>query len=527
MSDVVHAPPPIVRSIDGDGAEVLAADVCVYGGTAGGLAAAFAASEGGRSVVVVEPSRWLGGMTGGGIGTTDFGRFPDSVGGLARSFFEGAGQIGQQRRHRRRFASMVAERGITVLFEHRLADARLVSGRIASIDLEHAPPAADGCPAAFAAPGGAPVRVRATVFIDAGYEGDLMARAGVRHVVGRESASAYSETYGGIRPPRIVPIDPYVIPGDAASGLLPGLRPDAGGAVGDADGSTMSYNFRMQFSPDPNGRVPFDRPEGYDPARYELVARAYALPGAAIKPAYQFYNRHEANDDRTVPLSIGIVGDHAGYPDGSYAERSRIWAAAAAHTRGLLHFLRTDLRVPAEVRAEMEGLGYWRDEFPDTGGWPHQLYVRTARRMLADYVVTQHDLENRTRVTDGIGLGNYFIDVYYCRRYPSQGGVAIEGDIIHQIGGPYPIPYRAIVPARGSCPNLIVPVCCSTSHIACSSVRMEPIYMVLGEAAGVAASQAIAGGVDVQEVDVAKLQGELRRRGQVLEYAGKEQAAGR
>lgn len=529
-------------------AEDATADVCVYGGTGSGIMAAVAVAREGRSVVVVEPGRWLGGMTGGGIGTTDFGD-RHGLGGLTREFFFpkdgaypdplGPAQPGRkvkdinwtcsQREQRDRLLALVEQHGIEVLYERRLAGVEKRGNRLVAIAVEKAPPDEYGCPVAGAVKGSAS-RIHAGMFLDCSYEGDLMARAGVRYAWGRESRAAYGESMAGIQLSGLAKakIDPYVEPGDPGSGLLPGLRALGGLRRGDADKLSMGYSFRFKLIEDMYLKLPTDPKNGiefpplpgdYDPARYELVARAYEAGAQGNPPDIPIGK--DGNTQRRWLVTTSPYGLNEGYPDGDYATRARIWKEHMNWTLGLLHFCATSERVPAAVRDRMRRARLDRSEFPDTAGWPHQLYVRIARRMVGRYVMTQQDCEGeKPPIGDAVGMGSYGID-----SFPTCWAV-VDGEVVTEGGNPgsgltpspYRIPYRSITPDERECANLLVPVCCSASYIAMSSIRMEPVYMILGESAGVAACQALAGGKPVQTIDVSKLQERLRELGQVLEY---------
>jgi hypothetical protein len=514
-------------------------DVCVYGGTAAGVIAAAAAADEGRRVLVIEPGRHLGGMTGGGIGTIDYG-VRAAVGGLTHAYFARVHPAGHgapaQPELEAALKALLAQRGVEVVYEHRLAAVRRQGARIAAIELERAPPGPLGTPVAAAEPGPRQV-VAARVFIDAGYEGDLMVRAGVPYASGREAAETYHEGFAGRRPPlKVFAVDPFRVPGDPASGLLPLVSADDGKPVGAADDGVPACNFRLQLSREPVDRAPFPEPSAYDAGRYELLGRLAAdaaAKGATLRPPFAIYGAGEGagefNDDRDQLVSLAMIGGSRGYVDGDYAARARSWQDHLDYTVGLFRFLATDPRIPAALRAQMAEWGPKRSAFPETAGWPHQLYIRQGRRMLGAYVVTQGDLEGATTVDDGIGLGTYKIDVYNCRRVACAGGVAIEGKVFTALGHaaahsaqdnngsrPYPIPYRALTPRPADCDNLLVPVCLSCSHIACASIRMEPVYMVLGEAAGRAAAQAVAEDRAVQAIDVRALRDRLAANGQVL-----------
>lgn len=494
-----------------------AVDVCVYGGTASGVLAAVAAAREGCRVVLVEPSRWLGGMTGGGLVHIDWGRREAVGGSTAKLLKDGLNDP----QYRRLFADLAAEQGIRVVKEHRVQAVERANGAIRSITLELAPPDRFGCPAERATARDA-ATIAAAVFIDCSYEGDLMARAGVSYTFGRESTDEYGESLAGVRPPLArYAIDPYVRPGDPKSGLLPLLQDYVPGPLGSADKQTMGYGFRWKFSTKDN-RLPIDPPDDYDPRTFELYRRGF-LAKANITEGRRMraLDTYEPAGGRIYSLGAGnlaralwaptVYGCNADYPDGDYATRSRIWRFHQDFLRGITYFLRTDPAAPADQKAKAESHGFEPGIFDDTGGWPHQMYVREARRMKAAYVLTQRDLEAGTAPEDPVGLASYGVDDWPYATHPLDGGVALQGGefsvlyLTERHRGIYAIPYRAIVPRREECTNLIVPVCCSASHIAMTSLRMEPVWMILGESAGIAAAEAVAARRPVQDLDYATM----------------------
>jgi hypothetical protein len=493
-------------------------DLVVYGGTSAGVIAAYTARQYGLSVLLVEPGRHVGGLSSGGLGFTDIGN-KYAVSGLGLDFYRRLGRyygqfeawLFEPRAAEQVFESYLDQADVEVLYSRRLKSVRKEGTRIRSVTLEYA---GDGR-------GSGDLTVDARAFIDASYEGDLLARSGVSYTVGREGNAKYGETNNGVqlRDKHQFPdgVDPYLVPGDPASGLLPliiavGVEPN-----GTGDRRVQAYNFRMALCQGEQRqgeqRVPFPQPAGYDPKRYELLIRLmekrpWADLRAGFKPDRLVNGKTDWNNQGG--FSTDYIGKNWDYPDADYARRAEIWREHEEYQKGLLHFVATDPRVPAHIRAEMNTWGYCRDEFLDTGGWPHQLYVREARRMVGEYVMTEHNVVGREKVADGIGMAAYGMDSHNNQRVVVDGMVKNEGDV--QVGGfaPYPIAYRAITPKRAEATNLLVPVALSASHIAYGSIRMEPVFMVLGQAAAVAASMALEGGGAVQEVDVARLQRELR-----------------
>ena len=506
-----------------------ATDVCVYGGTAAGVMAAVAARREGCRVTLVEPSRWLGGMTGGGISHIDWGR-SEAVGGSARQILKDGTD---DPHYRKIFLDLISEHGIDVVYEHRVARVTHAASRIASATFDLAPPDAIGCPTPQPA-GPAALTVSARVFIDCTYEGDLMAKAGVSYTFGRESCEQYGESLAGVRPNMAVyDIDPFVTPGDPKSGLLPLLQDVTMGPLGSADKLTMGYGFRWKFA-FTGDRLPLDPPEDYDPRTFELYRRAFAakldLAGRRMRKLgiYEKAGGGHVHSSGTGNLARSLLaptvyGCNAGYPDGDWVERSKIWKFHQDFMRGMTHFLRTDPVVPTGLRQKALQVGFLPGIFDDTAGWPHQLYVREARRMVSAYVLTQKDLEGTTDPDDSIGLASYGVDDWPYATFPLDGKVALQGgefmivylDDVHR--GIYKIPYRSIVPRQDECDNLLVPVCCSASHIAMTSIRMEPVWMILAESAGVAAAMAIADDVPIQSVTYPRLRQRLRELGQKLD----------
>jgi hypothetical protein len=500
-------------------AQIVESDVCVLGGTSAGVVSAVQAGRAGQKVVLTEFGGHLGGMTSGGLSQTDIGN-KAAIGGIAREFYRrmgrhyGSNEVWKLEPHVAEavFNDMTREAGVPVYFHARLASVKMKNARMAEIQME------DG-------------RIfRAKMFIDASYEGDLMARAGVSYFVGREANSTYQETLEGIRgvTPKhqfIVAVDPWLRPQDPASGLLPWIQDQSPGTAGEGDRAIQAYNFRLCLTQNPTNRLPIEPPSDYDPAKYELLGRYLAALVAAGKTP----SLRQLMDIQPMPngktdinnnggFSTDFIGGNYGYPDGSYAERARIWKAHEDYTRGFLRFLATDPRVPAAIRVEMQSWGFCKDEFKDTGGWPNQLYIREARRMISDYVMTEDNCRHSLAVPDAIGLAAYTMDSHNCRRIAREGRVENEGDV--QAGGfpPYQISYRALRPRQNECQNLLVPVCLSASHIAYGSIRMEPVFMVLGQSAAMAAALAIEENVPVQKIDCAELRRRLLAAAQVLEW---------
>jgi len=510
-------------------------DVCVYGATPSGIVAAVTAMQEGCSVLIVEPSRWVGGILGAGIKPMQDCAEPMAVGGLTATRVFKLGK--QPNVLRQDFADWLAEEKIPVIYEQRVQRVEKTGASITKLILELAPPDKHGIPAPTATQKEASV-IEAKVFIDASYEGDVMAAACVKYAVGRESAETYQEALAGVGPTtNWTPIDPYVVAGDPKSGLLPCVEADHGLPKGAADDYTQAYNFRFYVTRDSQKRLPFE-PANYNAQDFELVGRYVEHLVRTTDDASKltkrlrdifpgWLNSGEYNYKRDSLITMAPLGLSRFYQDGTWEARSKVWRQHQDYLSGLHHFLSTDARVPEAFRKETAELGLDQTMHADTEGWPNQLYVRLTRRMKGPYILTLADVWNQTKAEDGVGLALYGVDIYPVRRYvvanqSGQIGVATEGNMFvggsQGTGHPYPIPYRAITPKADECSNLLVPVCFSASYIAYASARMEPIFCVLGESAGVAAAQAIHASTSVQNVDANQLRNHLLKRGQILEW---------
>lgn len=513
---------PTDRSID--------TDVCIYGGTAAGVMAAMTVVRRGMRAVIVHPGERLGGMTTGGLGETDYGK-KDVIGGMAGQFYRDLGTFygrDEEWKFEPHAAAAVIDgyvkaHDILVYRRQFLERVQMDGQRIRSVLML----------------GG--LVVRAKMFIDATYEGDLMAQAGVTYTVGREANSVYGETINGVQIRSThqfsSPVDPYVREGDPTSGVLPFVNERAAAPAGSGDGRVQAYNFRICMTDDPALKVDWWRPESFDPRQYELARRWFDSPKDEYNELLGFQPPHllrkfdvltqrtsgghlKTDTNNHGAVSSDFIGANYGWPEGGYAERERIFQTHFDYQMGLYWFLANDAAVPQRYRDAFGRWGLAGDEFTDTGSFPHQLYIREARRMVSEYVLTEHDTQHRRSPDDPIGMGSYNMDSHNCQRFIShQGGraqVMNEGDVQLPPAGPYSISYRSIVPRRGECENLLVPVCVSASHIAYGSVRMEPVFMVLGESAGTAAAMAIVAGCTAQSVDPKNLREELSRAGQRL-----------
>jgi hypothetical protein len=372
---------------------------------------------------------------------------------------------------------------------------------------------------------------RGRVFIDATYEGDLMAAAGVGYHVGREANSVYGETLNGVQTRNARShqftnkISPYVVADDPSSGLLPRVHDDGPGREGQADHRLQTYNYRLCLTNDPGNRVAFIKPEGYDPLQYELLLRDLVAGSRHVFGKFDPAPNRKTDTNNHGSFSTDNIGMNYDYPEASYERRKAILDEHEQYQRGYYYFLTHDPRVPAEVRQRMRQWGLARDEFRDTNHWPHQIYVREARRMVSDFVMAEPYLRGLKPTPRPVGMGSYNMDSHNVQRYVARDAdgnayVRNEGDIQVNPGGPYPISYGALIPKKAECENLLVPVAVSSSHIAYGSIRMEPVFMILGQSAATAAVLAIDGGLAVQDVPYDKLKARLLADGQVLSFDG-------
>ena len=527
-------------------------DVVVYGSTPAALTAAIEAGRHGRSAVIVCPETRIGGLTTGGLGATDIGN-KAAFGGQALQFYKDVATYYGNPDHlivqfpnekkRKVISAGILKSESKWTFEPSVALSilegwekkhGLVIHRNEWLDRENGGvEKKDGRIVSFKTLSGKIYRGK--VFIDATYEGDLMAAAGVSYHVGREANSVYGEKLNGNEPGYAKyhqlhkGIDPYVVPGDPKSGLLPCVEPyDPNFKPGDGDKRVQAYCFRMCLTDNPSNRIPFKKPEGYDEKDYELMFRHFAL-GPLDRNEMPWINSKMPNcktdTNNRTGFSTDFIGQNWNWPEASYAEREKILTAHLKYQRGLMWSLANHPRVPGKIRKEVSRWGTCKDEFTDGlgDGWQKQLYVREARRMVGEYVMTEANCRGKVVAPRPIAMGAYTMDSHHVRRYvTAEGYVQNEGDV--EVGTdekgkrfpPYPIDYGAIVPKRTECANLLVPVCLSASHIAFGSIRMEPVFFALGQASGMAASIAVADGVAVQDVPYNKLKGDLVAAGQVL-----------
>ncbi|WP_328339302.1 FAD-dependent oxidoreductase [Micromonospora sp. NBC_00421] len=492
-------------------------DLVIYGATSAGIMAAVQMRRLGGTAVIVEPGSHVGGLTTGGLGYTDSGTSA-AIGGLAGEFY---------RRVYARYQGtpVTPDSPMRLVFEPHVA-AEVFDDLLT----EYAVPVYLNAPLATVARTGDRITGLVTdngqlfagpMFVDATYEGDLMAAAGVSYAVGREANTAYGETVNGVQlrgeHQFTRPVDPYVVPGSPASGLLPGISAAPVAPNGTGDDRIQAYNFRMCLT-QAAGRVPFPQPAGYDPADYELLLRYVQAGYTGPFFTTQSVGGGKTDSNNTGAFSTDFIGANYAFPTAGRAQRASLVADHRTYQQGLLWFLANDPRLPATVRAGVAGWGLAADEFTATGNWPPQLYVREARRMVSAYVMTERDCRGSVRAADSIGLASYTMDSHNCQRVVVNGLVKNEGDVQVGVPGPYPISYRSIVPTAAQCANLFVPVCLSATHIAYGSIRMEPVFMILAQSAATAAKLALDAGVPVQQVDVAALQARLRADGQLLTW---------
>lgn len=511
--------------------ETVETSLCVYGGTGAGIAAAVQAARMDCPVALIVPYGHAGGILVNGLGGTDVNNHGDfqndsAVGGIALEFYRRIGKhygiadwdarrgeaaVWRFEPHvaERIFNEWLSEHEIPVYYNARLReDAGAVErdgARIVAVRMENG------------------LEIRAEMFIDATLEGDLLHRAGVSTIIGREANRVYGETKNGIRGKNTyrqfeVCVDPYIVPGDPSSGLIPTIRDEPLGTPGEGDRRIQAYCFRMCLTKRPANRIPFSPPD-YDPGAYEIYRRYIEAGGNLYRPRANLPNG-KTDLGAWHDLSHNLYGMNHGYPGGDYATRGRVFQEHKHFTQGLFYFLANDPYMPAAVRDEWSAWGLCKDEFADNGGWPRQFYVRDARRMVSDYVITEHHTrrDHPERVADPVGVAYWPPDVHHVRRIVRDGAAYNEGFVF---GGndwrPFGVPYRALVPRGEEAINLLTPTCVSSSHIAHGAIRIEWTYMVLGQSAATAAALAVRDGVSVQAVDYGELRARLLADGQVLD----------
>lgn len=518
----------------------------IYGGTSAAVIAAVQAKKMGKSAVIVSPDRHLGGLSSGGLGWTDSGD-KAAIGGLSREFYqrvwahydqadawrwqqrEEYGNQGQDTpaidhglRTQWIFEPHVAER----IFEDFVREFAIPVYRDAWLDRRGGVKIDGARIRSITTLDGATYAGK--MFIDATYEGDLMAAAGVAYHVGREAISTYDETFNGVQTGVLHHrhhfgvlkdgISPYRVEGDSTSGVLPGVSVAPPGEYGTADHRVQAYCFRLCLTDVAENRVPLPRPDDYDPARYELLLRVYAAGWNETFGKFDPIPNRKTDTNNHGPFSLDHIGANYDYPEASYERRREIIRDHESYEKGWLYFIANDPRVPAEAQQEMRRWGLAADEFKDNGNWPHQLYIREARRMIGQFVMTENELLKKKPTPESVGMGSYTIDSHNVQRYITpEGYVQNEGDIGVKTKGPYEIAYGALLPKKQQCENLVVPVCLSSSHIAYGSMRMEPVFMVLAQSAATAAVTALDDDRAVQDVSYETLRARLIADGQVLE----------
>ncbi len=529
------------------GAEPETYDVVVYGGTSAGIVAGIQAGAMGKSVIVIEPTDREGGLTTGGLGQTDIGN-KQVIGGLSREFYERIAahysnadswkwekredyrDSGQTRTAKGEatmwtfepsaalsvYREWIAETGLKIVFNERLnreSGVKMADAKIIEITMESGR------------------KFAGKMFIDTTYEGDLLAAAGVDYTVGREAVAQYGESLNGVQTKMakhhnfVDGVDPYKVKGDPNSGLLPFLDPEGPGEEDGADKRVQAYCYRMCLTNHPENRIPFHKPEGYDEEWFELLLRNFEAGEKGMPWINSSMPNRKTDTNNRTGFSTDFIGQNYDFPEASYAERDAIARRHLLYQQGLMWTLANHPRVPDAIRNRVAQWGMCKDEFTKGNGWQQQLYVREARRMVGDFVMTQNHCQQKEKVVDGVGMGAYTMDSHNTQRYVTAEGFAKnEGDV--QVGGfpPYPISYQSIVPKKSQCKNLFVPVCLSATHMAFGSIRMEPVFMVLGQSAATAASMAIDDDVSVQDVDYDKLKTRLTEDEQILEYTAPPRA---
>ena len=492
-------------------------DICIYGATSAGITAACTAVDEGKSVFLVEPSSRIGGLTAGGLGRTDIGNV-GIIKGKSINFYRRVGKMYGENRPMFTFEpkvglavykQMLREANVKPIMNYRVIKVCKRGSRIGNIVLENS----------LKAEKQTRIKISAKEFIDCSYEGDLMARAGVSYTVGREANSMYGETYNGVQMlnEHQFPdgIDPYRIKGNPKSGLLYGISKLKVGRRGEADKHVQAYNFRITLTNDPANRIDITRPENYDSSRYELLIRLKeTLPwkdGFNDVFMWDLMPNNKTDINNRGGFSTDMIGANWDYPEASYKKRHKIWKSHLDYTKGLLYFIGHDGRIPKDVRDKFNAWGYPKDEYEDNGHFTPQLYVREARRMVSSYVMTQQNCDGKKIAEDCIGWAAYNMDSHNSGRFVVNGMVKNEGDVQVAPHGIYPISYRSITPREREADNLLVPVCLSASHIAYGSIRMEPVFMVLGQTSALAACEAIDkhNGI-VQKVSAKQIMGKVK-----------------
>jgi hypothetical protein len=538
-------------------------DIVVYGATSSGITAAIQSSRLDKKVLLIEPGHRIGGLTTGGLGQTDIGN-KQAIGGISREFYQNiknhyqkqVNWIWQKRESYRDggqttsdsmenamwtfepsaalrvFKEMIRkEKNITLIYSQRLnrkSGVKKTGGKIVSIQMESGQ------------------IYQSKIFIDATYEGDLMAASGVSYIVGRESNSQYGESLNGVQANNeslalkktismnaahhnfIEGVDPYKRKGDPKSGLLPFINPIKPGVEGVGDDKIQAYCYRMTLTNHPDNRISFSKPSGYQEIQYELLFRNYEAAKGSYEKMYSYGDplvpwinskmpNRKTDTNNQKGFSTDFIGQNYLYPEASYEERDKIAERHKKYQQGLMWTLAYHPRIPAQVRAIVSQWGTCKDEYDHEDGWPSQLYIREARRMISEYVMTQRNCEKLELAEDAIGMAAYGMDSHHVQRYVDLNGyVKNEGNVEAHLVSPFPISYRSIVPKKSELRNLLVPICLSASHIAFGSIRMEPVFMVLGQSAAIAAAMAIDNDWDLQHIPYDQLKLNLLKHKQIL-----------
>jgi hypothetical protein len=533
---------PLLLALLGLTAALPAHDIVIYGGTSGGITAAIQAAREGRTAVLIEPTKFLGGLTTGGLGATDIGN-KKAIGGLSREFYTAVGKhyadqskwVHQTREayFSKRPHGNAADEGTMWTFEPHVASAiydRMLKAAGDKVTVVYGERL--DLKKGVIKDGTRIVKIvmesgrefSGKMFIDATYEGDLMAKAGVSYHVGREANATYGETLNGVQVGHAkshqfkVEVDPYVKKGDSSSGLLPGIEKEPPGPDGSGDRKIQAYNFRMCTTDVPENRRDWEKPANYNERWYELALRNVEAGEDRFSWNPVAMPNRKTDTNNNFAISTDFIGQNWDYADADYATRAKIWQAHEDWQKGLMWTYAYHPRVPEKMRLAFQKLGLAKDEFLEHGNWPRQLYVREARRMIADYVMSEKNCRRKEVVEDSVGMGAYNMDSHHIQRFVTKEGfVRNEGDV--QVASkPYPVSYRSIRPRASECTNLLVPVCLSASHIAYGSIRMEPVFMVMGQSAATAAGLAIERGTSVQAVDYGALKERLLASGQMLDF---------
>lgn len=526
-------------------------DIVIYGGTSAGIAAAIQAKRMNKSVILIEPDNRIGGLTTGGLGQTDIGN-KIAIGGISREFYERVKTYydqpenwkwqkreeyrdgGQTRTGPEENAMWTFEPSVALaIYEKWLEEDQISLVKNEKLDRENGVVKENGKITSITTLNGKTYSGK--VFIDATYEGDLLASAGVSYRTGRESNSEFGETLNGVHT-RLTDttmsglpahnainhnfvdgVDPYVIAGDPSSGLLPYINPDGPGVDGQGDKNLQAYCYRMCLTDHPENRIPFEKPAGYDEKNYELLLRNYEAGEDGFPWINSDMPNRKTDTNNRTGFSTDFIGQNYRYPEASYEEREQIKEAHRHYQKGLMWTLANHPRIPGKIRNEVARWGTCKDEFSREDGWQEQLYIREARRLNGVMTMTQYHCEGIEVVPDPVGMGAYGMDSHHTQRYVNaRGFVKNEGNVEARVAAPYPVSYRAILPKENECGNLLVPVCLSATHIAFGSIRMEPVFMVLGQSAATAASLAIDQQSSIHVLDYEQLRARLRQDRQVL-----------